>query len=170
MNELLIDEVNAPFGMITIAADGPRLASLWFGPADEKYIEHMTRRHGDDVKLKRASDPGGLSTKIRAYLAGDLKVVDDIEVAMAGTEFQMSVWRELRRIRVGETISYGELARRIKRPKAVRAVGLANGQNPIAIVVPCHRVIGADGSLTGFGGGLATKSWLLRHEGALLTA
>lgn len=165
---MMVDEVRAPFGMIAIAADGPRLASLWFGPADDDYIEHLRGRHGEALKLTRASDPCGLSTKIRAYLAGDLKAFDDIEVAMRGTEFQMDVWRELRRIRVGETVSYGELARRIKRPKAVRAVGLANKQNPIALVVPCHRVIGADGSLTGFGGGLATKSWLLRHEGALL--
>ncbi len=87
--------------------------------------------------------------------------------ATDGTDFQRAVWRELRRIPSGKTISYAELAKRIGRPKAVRAVGLANRSNPISIVVPCHRVIGSDGSLTGYGGGMERKDWLLRHEGAL---
>jgi O-6-methylguanine DNA methyltransferase len=85
-----------------------------------------------------------------------------------GTDFERSVWAELRCIPLGTTISYGELAKRIGNPNAMRAVGLANGKNPIAIVVPCHRVIGANGSMTGYGGGIHRKEWLLRHEGALL--
>lgn len=89
----------------------------------------------------------------------------ELDLAPAGTEFQRAVWSELQRIAYGSTISYAELARRIGKPKAVRAVGAANGQNPIPIVVPCHRVIGADGSLTGFGGGLACKRTLLELEG-----
>jgi methylated-DNA-[protein]-cysteine S-methyltransferase len=84
---------------------------------------------------------------------------------MAGTEFQQRVWRELTKIPFGETRSYGQLAKRLNNPNGSRAVGLANGRNPIAIVVPCHRVIGADGSLTGFGGGIERKEWLLSHEG-----
>ena len=95
------------------------------------------------------------------YFAGDVEAIDDIPVQTAGTPFQRSVWNELRNIPSGAAVSYGKLAEQIARPKAVRAVGLANGSNPIGIVVPCHRVIGSDGSLTGYGGGLERKRWLL---------
>jgi methylated-DNA-[protein]-cysteine S-methyltransferase len=98
------------------------------------------------------------------YFAGTRREFD-LPLRMQGTEFQRRVWRSLTEIRYGETWSYGQLARRIDNPHASRAVGLANGSNPIAIVVPCHRVIGADGSLTGFGGGIERKRWLLAHEG-----
>jgi O-6-methylguanine DNA methyltransferase len=101
---------------------------------------------------------------IHRYFAGDLGAIDKISVETAGTSFQRSVWKELRNIPTGSAISYGQLAEQIARPRAVRAVGLANGSNPIGIVVPCHRVIGADGSLTGYGGGLERKKWLLDHE------
>lgn len=110
---------------------------------------------------------GALRARLEAYFAGDLDALSAIEVRPAsGTAFQRRVWEELRRIPAGETISYAELARRIGRPSAVRAVGAANGRNPIALVVPCHRVIGKDGSLTGYAGGLERKRWLLEHEGA----
>ena len=101
-----------------------------------------------------------------AYFAGDIHAIDDIPTATAGTAFQREVWRALRAIPAAETISYGQLAQRIGRPRAVRAVGLANGSNPVGVVVPCHRVIGANGSLTGYGGGLHRKEWLLAHERA----
>ena len=114
--------------------------------------------------LEPARDPGGLTTAMRAYFKGDIAVIDPLPVETPGTPFQKSVWRALRKIKRGKTISYAELARRIGKPTAVRAAGLANGQNPISIVVPCHRVIGSDGSLTGYGGGLDRKQWLLRHE------
>jgi methylated-DNA-[protein]-cysteine S-methyltransferase len=105
---------------------------------------------------------------MRAYFKGDIGAIDRLPVdESAGTPFQRSVWRALRKIKSGKTISYAELARRIGKPKAVRAAGLANGQNPISIVVPCHRVIGSNGTLTGYGGGLPRKKWLLEHEGAL---
>jgi methylated-DNA-[protein]-cysteine S-methyltransferase len=103
--------------------------------------------------------------RLDAYFAGTLTDFD-LPLAMHGTEFQRRVWASLREIPYGETISYGELARWVGNPKASRAVGLANGRNPVAIVVPCHRVIGADGSLTGYGGGLDRKVWLLEHEAA----
>jgi methylated-DNA-[protein]-cysteine S-methyltransferase len=99
-----------------------------------------------------------------AYFSGELTAIDTLPVATGGTEFQRLVWSELRRIPCGASISYSELARRIGRPAAVRAVGLANGANPIGIVVPCHRVIGANGTLTGYGGGIERKRWLLAHE------
>jgi O-6-methylguanine DNA methyltransferase len=98
-----------------------------------------------------------------AYFAGELSSFD-LEMNALGTPFQRSVWSQLCEIPYGETISYGELAQRLGNPNASRAVGLANGRNPIAIIVPCHRVIGADGSLTGYGGGLERKTWLLEHE------
>jgi len=111
-------------------------------------------------------DPFGLTTRLAAYFSGDIHAIDEIPTATAGTVFQREVWRALRDIPAAETISYGQLAQRIGRPRAVRAVGLANGSNPIGVVVPCHRVIGANGSLTGYGGGLHRKEWLLAHERA----
>jgi methylated-DNA-[protein]-cysteine S-methyltransferase len=112
--------------------------------------------------------PGHLPTAIRsaldAYFEGDLRAIDELHVKTGGTEFQREVWAALRTIPASQTLSYGALAARIGRPKAVRAVGLANGSNPIGLVVPCHRVIGADGSLTGYGGGMERKRWLLKHE------
>jgi methylated-DNA-[protein]-cysteine S-methyltransferase len=111
-------------------------------------------------------NPDGLSEPIRqlrAYFAGTLRKFE-LPLAPEGTSFQRRVWRELLNIRYGETISYAELARRIGNPNAARAVGLANGANPIAIVIPCHRVIGSDGRLTGYGGGLGKKDWLLALE------
>jgi methylated-DNA-[protein]-cysteine S-methyltransferase len=105
---------------------------------------------------------------MRAYLAGRLDALDGLPVDAGGTPFQALVWAALRTIPPGQTWSYKALAERIGRPAAVRAVGLANGANPVGIVVPCHRVIGAGGSLTGYGGGLPRKRWLLEHEGALL--
>jgi len=111
-------------------------------------------------------DPFGLTTRLASYFDGDIHAIDDIPTATAGTAFQREVWRALRDIPAAETISYGQLAQRIGRHRAVRAVGLANGSNPIGIVVPCHRVIGANGSLTGYGGGLHRKEWLLAHERA----
>ena len=116
--------------------------------------------------LTKQRDPFGLTARLAAYFTGDISIIDDIPTATAGTAFQREVWRALRAIPAGTTISYGELARRIGRPNAVRAVGLANGSNPIGVVVPCHRVIGANGSLTGYGGGLHRKEWLLAHERA----
>ena len=121
--------------------------------------------HEDEEALK------DVAHQLDEYFAGD-RTEFDLELAPAGTPFQLDVWRALRHIPYGETISYGELAKRVDRPGAARAVGSANGQNPIAIIVPCHRVIGADGSLTGFGGGLPWKRWLLNREqpqGSLLS-
>ncbi len=106
--------------------------------------------------------------QLQAYFCGELKEFD-VPLAMEGTVFQLRVWNELRKIPYGETISYAQLAERIGNPQAVRAVGLANGSNPIPIIVPCHRVIGSDGSLTGFGGGLSTKKKLLELESKQLS-
>lgn len=104
-----------------------------------------------------------ITAQLDAYFSGKLMAFD-VPMLFSGTDFQCSVWKQLSTIPYGETISYGELARRVGNPNASRAVGLANGRNPISIIVPCHRVIGANGSLTGYGGGLERKTWLLEHE------
>lgn len=103
---------------------------------------------------------------LEEYFSGARQDFDDLAVAPEGTPFQQRVWGALRKIPYGETRTYGEMASRIRRPTACRAVGAANGRNPVGIILPCHRVIGQDGSLTGYGGGLPMKEWLLRHEGA----
>ena len=119
---------------------------------------------GDDAA---AAAPPALADALSACFAGDLAALDALQVAPAGSAFQSRVWALLRTIPPGETRSYGDLAQALGQPGAARAVGLANGANPIAIVIPCHRVIGANGTLTGYAGGMDRKAWLLRHEGAL---
>lgn len=165
--DLLIDQIDSPIGTIRLVSDGLFLRALDFGDYEER-MTTLLRRHYGTCRLTRTVDAGGFTSRLRAYLAGDLEAIDGIPVKTAGTDFQRAVWAALRTIPAGATASYGEIAERIGRPRAVRAVGLANGSNPVAIVVPCHRVIGSDGSLTGYGGGLPRKRWLLEHEGAIL--
>ncbi|HYQ02647.1 MAG TPA: methylated-DNA--[protein]-cysteine S-methyltransferase [Polyangiaceae bacterium] len=118
------------------------------------------------LELREASEESAAKRALLAYFSGRLEAIEKLRVATSGTEFQNQVWIALRRIPRGKTLSYGALAQTIGRPAAVRAVGLANGANPIAIIVPCHRVIGANASLTGYGGGIERKRWLLDHESA----
>ncbi len=160
---ILVDEIESPIGRIVIAVCDGRLCALEFGRY--RVLRTLAARFGGKRPVW-ARDPFGFSTKIRAYLAGDLTAVDRIPVDTGGTPFQRRVWRALRRIRPGRTRSYGELARALGLGSAARAVGAANGRNPVSIVVPCHRLVGGDASLTGYGGGLWRKRWLLRHEGA----
>lgn len=112
--------------------------------------------------------PDGVRRALDAYFAGRLDALDALPAAPAGTPFQLRVWAELRRIRPGEALTYAELARRVGQPDAARAVGAANGRNPVALVIPCHRVTAAGGGLGGYAGGVHRKRWLLRHEGAVL--
>jgi methylated-DNA-[protein]-cysteine S-methyltransferase len=166
---LLIDRLATPIGELLIIADRDgKLRTIDWTDHEARMRQLLDRAYGKGgYTLTPARDPGGLTRAMRAYFRGDIKAIDGLPVAAPGTPFQQSVWRALRKIKRGQTISYAELARRVGRPKAVRAAGLANGQNPISIVVPCHRVIGSDGTLTGYGGGLPRKKWLLEHEGAL---
>jgi methylated-DNA-[protein]-cysteine S-methyltransferase len=165
---LLVDCIETPIGELAIVADeAGRLRAVDWTEHDASMQRSLRLHYGEHgFSLTPAPNPAGLSAAMRSYFAGNLTAIDDLPVATGGTDFQRGVWRALRRIPCGETISYGELARRIDRPAAVRAVGLANGSNPISVVVPCHRVIGADGSLTGYGGGIERKRWLLVHERA----
>ena len=148
--------MTSPLGELMLISDGEALTGLYMVD-NQKHAARRAQAIRDDAALKRPL------AQLQAYFAGELREFD-LPLAAAGTAFQQRVWRALCDIPYGETISYGELARRIGQPTASRAVGLANGQNPISIVVPCHRVIGADGTLTGYGGGLPRKRWLLAHE------
>jgi methylated-DNA-[protein]-cysteine S-methyltransferase len=167
--EFRVDRLATPIGELQIVADrAGRLRAIDWTDHEARMRQLLDRYYGKGgYRLERSRDPAGITSAMRAYFRGDLAVIDRLPVETEGTPFQTSIWRALRKIGKGRTISYAELARRVGRPKAVRAAGLANGQNPISIVVPCHRVIGSDGSLTGYGGGLSRKQWLLEHEGAL---
>jgi methylated-DNA-[protein]-cysteine S-methyltransferase len=162
----LIDRLATPIGDMLIVADREGNLRATFWTDHEEDLRRVLKGHygGVEIELKAAHNPHGLSDAIAAYFGGDLLAIDKLPVETAGTPFQREVWRVLREIPCGATISYSELAKRIRRPAAVRAVGLANGSNLIGVVVPCHRVIGANGSLTGYGGGIERKRWLLDHE------
>ena len=164
MTQLAIDRVVSGIGTLTLVCDGARLCALGFDGEDAATLRGVGARYGA-VTFRDADDPAEISSRLRAYFAGDYAALDAIEVETGGTPFQREVWRALRAIPAGTTRPYGEIARQIGRPNATRAVGLTNGLNPIAVVVPCHRLIGADASLTGYGGGLHRKRWLLEHEG-----
>jgi methylated-DNA-[protein]-cysteine S-methyltransferase len=165
---LVHDALETPVGELHLLADGEgRLHALGWLDGHDRMANFVAVYRDRKGSLDDVSDPGGLTSALRAYFAGDLAAIRELPVVFHGTEFQRAVWSALRGIPCGKTLSYGALARRIGRPSAVRAVGLANGANPIGVVVPCHRVIGSDGSLTGYGGGLERKRWLLSHESAL---
>jgi methylated-DNA-[protein]-cysteine S-methyltransferase len=166
---LLVDRTGTPIGELMLVADlEGRLRAVYWSDGEEHLLRLFRRQYGErGFALDPASDPFGLTAAMDAYFGGDLHAIDRLPVEPGGTPFQRTVWTALREIPCGTTISYSELARRIGRPAAVRAVGLANGANPVGVVVPCHRVVGADGTLTGYGGGLERKRWLLAHEAAL---
>ena len=159
----LLDELPSPLGAILIVSDGEALRALDFDSHEGRMRDLLDRRYRG-YSLTRDAAGGRFARAVGAYFAGELSALEDLPVQGGGTAFQERVWAALRAIPVGGTISYGELARRIGQPTASRAVGMANGANPVAIVVPCHRVIGADSRLTGYGGGLERKRWLLDHE------
>ena len=152
--------------LVLTDADGALRAVDWRDY--EERMHRLLRRQypGGAPRLAPRPAPSPARQALEAYFTGDLAAIDALDVRTGGTNFQRQVWAALRQIPVKQTTSYGALARRLGRPDAPRAVGLANGANPIAVVVPCHRVVGAGGALTGYGGGIDRKLWLLRHEGA----
>jgi methylated-DNA-[protein]-cysteine S-methyltransferase len=159
----LLERVESPMGDILLMHDGERLAAVEFGDHEDR-LRTLAARYLDDTTFVRTSNVSHFGTALRAYFEGDIRAIDKLETLALGTEFQSKCWAALRKIPPGETRSYSQQATMIGNPKAVRAVGLANGANPIGIVVPCHRVVGANGTLTGYGGGLPRKRWLLDHE------
>jgi methylated-DNA-[protein]-cysteine S-methyltransferase len=162
----ILERLASPVGeMLVVTDDQQRLRAIdWEGMYHR--MQRLLREHygKDAVQLRETTNPTPVLRALDAYFQGDKAAIADLPTATNGTAFQIKVWDALRRIPLGRTMSYGALAVQIGQPKAARAVGLANGSNPIAIVVPCHRVIGANGSLTGFAGGLERKRWLLAHE------
>jgi len=169
MSEILhlsIGRLATPIGeLLIVADDAGNLRAVDWNDYEPRMQQLLRRHYGKGgFRLAAALNPNGLATTMSRYFAGDMRAIESIRVETAGTPFQRTVWAALREIPNGTTVSYAELAGRIARPTAVRAVGLANGSNPIGIVVPCHRVIGSNGSLTGYGGGIERKRWLLEHE------
>lgn len=161
---LTLDTYRSPLGEILLVSDSDgALRALDFADYEQR-LRRLLRLHYGAYQLDPGPAPVAVVNALTAYFAGDLDAVSKLPVATGGTPFQRDVWEALRRIPTGRTTTYGELAVELGRPGASRAVGLANGSNPIAIVVPCHRVIGSNGALTGYAGGLQRKRWLLEHE------
>ena len=168
--QLRLERRASPAGEMLIVTDEEgTLRALDFADFEPRLHRLLTRQCGT-YTLEDGAAPPPVTAALDAYFAGDIAALDGLRVATGGTAFQRNVWAALRAIPAGATMSYGALAAQIGKPGASRAVGLANGANPVAIVVPCHRVIGADGSLTGYGGGLPRKRWLLDHERRHVTA
>ena len=163
---LHFDETTSPIGRILFFSDGEAVCALEFAGYEKRTLAFLERRFGA-FEYRRNSDPLKLGARLREYFDGNLHAFDATPVNAGGSPFQQRVWTALRTIPAGQTWSYGQLAARLGKPQAARAVGHANSLNPVAIIVPCHRVIGASSKLTGYAGGLERKRWLLEHEGAL---
>ena len=170
-DRFILSRLPSPLGPMLAASDagGALVALDWEDHAPR--LNHLLRlQHGSETSLSEGAAPEAVRRALADYFDGALTALDALPVATRGTAFQRQVWAALRQIPAGTTLSYGALALRIGRQAAVRAVGAANGANPVSIVVPCHRVIGSDASLTGYGGGIERKRWLLEHEGVLARA
>lgn len=166
----ILSRIPSPLGdLLAITAADGTLHALDFHDYEPRLRRLFARHHGT-ATLAAGEAPAALASALAAYFAGTPAALDSIAIARFGSAFQQRVWAALRAIPPGQTRSYGQLAASLGQPGASRAVGLANGANPIGIVVPCHRVIGASGTLTGYAGGVERKAWLLRHEGALVPA
>jgi methylated-DNA-[protein]-cysteine S-methyltransferase len=164
--ELEMTALTSPLGELTAAWHDDALCAFGFSEHWPRLERGLRRRFG--AFTTRRGDGARLQARLDAYFAGDLAAFDELALDPGGTAFQRAVWDALRRIPPGATTTYGALAQAIANPAAVRAVGAANGANPIWLMIPCHRAIAAGGALTGYAGGLERKRWLLRHEGALL--
>ena len=164
MTILLTDTLESPIGRLVLVSDAEQLCALDYVESTERMNRLLQRRY-QQFRLRQVPNPLGVTQQLRDYLGGKLDAIDSIQVDTGGTAFQQKVWATLRTISPGTTRTYRDVAEQIGRPNAWRAVGRANALNPISIVVPCHRLIGANGALTGYAGGLERKHWLLRHEG-----
>ena len=163
-----VDRLNTPIGAALIITDADGLLRAFDWEDHAKRIRELLRLQYGAVELKEARAPKAIRSALSAYFKGDLAALKTVEWRVAGTPFQQKVWNALPKIRVGTTMTYGALAARLGSPNATRAVGHANGSNPISVVIPCHRLIGANGALIKYGSGLARKRWLLTHEGVML--
>jgi methylated-DNA-[protein]-cysteine S-methyltransferase len=162
--KLWTDRISSDIGTIVIVSDGEAICAVDFEDHEARMHELLSKQY-PRFDLIPQHNPLGVSDRLQAYFEGDFTVLDDIPVNPGGTDFQREVWLNLRSIPPGKTVTYGALADLLHKPKSARAVGMTNSLNPISIVLPCHRVIGANGKLTGYAGGLDRKRWLLHHEG-----
>jgi len=162
---LLLDRLETPIGEALIVTDDMGMLRAFDWADRQSNMMRLLRLHYGSLTPEPGAAPRAMLRLLRRYFEGDVACLAEIEWRTGGTTFQRMVWKGLTKIAPGETLSYGALAARLGCPRSVRAVGTANGANPISVVVPCHRVIGADGSLTGYGGGMERKRWLLNHEG-----
>ncbi len=160
---LALSEVQSPIGTLYVVEGDTGVCALGFEDDRATTLAGLRTRFGTAPRAVEHPTPGARS--LQAYLDGDLDALDNVRVDTHGTPFQQRVWAALRTVRRGRTATYGQIAQALGQPTATRAVGLANARNPVAIVVPCHRIVGANGTLTGYAGGLDRKRWLLRHEG-----
>lgn len=166
-----LERVPSPIGeALLVTNEQGALVALDWADRRERLETLLARYQGSAELEEHEEDPSAAAQASAAFFAGELAAVDQVAVDPGGTPFQQEVWAALRQIPVGQTTTYSELARQLGRPDAVRAVGAANGANPISVVVPCHRVIGAGGELRGYAGGLERKRWLITHEGAAVPA
>jgi methylated-DNA-[protein]-cysteine S-methyltransferase len=163
-----LDRLETPIGTALLVTDGDGILRALDWEDHEPRMKELLRLQYGDVVLHEARSPPSVRASLSGYFNGDLASLNAIKWSVAGTPFQRKVWTTLPTIPAGTTMSYGALAAQLGMPKAVRAVGHANGSNPISVVVPCHRLIGANGSLVKYGGGLMRKRWLLEHEGVVL--
>lgn len=170
MLTLLEDKIATPLGPLKIICDEQfQLRAVEWEEYSNKMRKCLNTHYGSQgYQLLKTINPDGLSQKLTDYFDGDLNIISSLPTATTGTPFQHEVWKILRTIPCGQVMYYGQLAEMLGRPGAARAVGAANGSNPISIVVPCHRVIGSNRTMTGYAGGVQRKKWLLQHEGYLL--
>ena len=166
MDRLILTKLPSPVGLLHAVTRSGKLCDLEVAEIWPDKEQRLNKRFGTPCRFE-TGECGEVAARLAAYFRGDLPALDGIDVDPGGTEFQREVWSALRRIPVGATLTYGAMAAQLVKPRAFRAVGAANGRNPVAIVIPCHRLIGANGSLTGYLSGIERKRWLLVHEGAL---
>lgn len=159
-----ITVLESPIGPLTLGVRTARVCALFFGDCAHEVRKAAGRWYRTDAVVTTDGQARETAAALRAYFDGDVRALDTIPVELNGTPFQVRVWNALRQVAPGRTASYSDIARAIGAPAAVRAVGAANGANPVSLIVPCHRIVGANGSLTGYGGGLDKKQWLLAHE------
>lgn len=159
--ELIYEDVETPLDTFRVAEREGRLCAAAFGDRWDRVAPRVESRFG---AIGWVEGRTRAAEAIRQYFGGEIEAIDDVDVDTAGSTFQASVWSQLRRIQAGSTMSYSKLADAVGAPGAARAVGTANGANPVCLVVPCHRVVRADGAIGGYGGGVRRKEWLLDHE------
>lgn len=166
MKRLDLTICSSPVGEIAVFSVKKKIYLVDFNDNNSRIDKLLTRRFGA-FEISRTDGLPGIREKFERYFNGDWKAFEDMDLDTGGTQFQQTVWNRLKAISIGETLSYDRLAQEIGRPKAVRAVASANARNPISIIIPCHRVIGKNGAMRGYAGGVDRKMWLLKHEKAI---